>query len=242
MKKVLNINLGGYPFTIDDDAYDVLDRYLKTINRHFSYSEGHDEIVGDIETRMAELFQEGLSSGQIVTKKDVEKSIATMGKPEDFGAAVMDEPVYAKTNSSNSKAQYKTGKRLFRDPADEVIGGVASGLAAYFGFADPLWLRIALVLLVFIGFGTPVIAYIILWVILPKAETAGDRLMMRGETINANNIGRVVEEELDKFGNKVEQWGDEVNAKYGDVKKKAKIGVKERAAGCAAPLRKGFIF
>ena len=234
--------MGGYPFTIDDDAYEVLDRYLKTINRHFSYSEGHDEIVGDIETRMAELFQEGLAGGQIVTKKDVEKAITTMGKPEDFGAEAMEEPVYTNTKTNTTQSNYKTGKRLFRDPADEVIGGVASGLAAYFGMADPLWLRIALVLLVFIGFGTPVIAYIILWIILPKAETASDRLMMRGETINATNIGRVVEEELDKFGNRVEQWGDEVNAKYGDVKKKARKVAKKPAAGYAAPLRKGFIF
>ena len=179
-----------------------------------------------------------------LSKKDVEKAIATMGKPEDFGAETMDEPVYQSTNTNYNAdtPNYKTGKRLFRDPADEVIGGVASGLSAYFGITDPLWIRIGLVAFIFLGFGTPIIAYLILWIILPKAETASERLMMRGEEINASNIGRVVEEELDKFGNRVEQWGDEVNAKYGNVKKKAKKVAKGSAAGYVAPLRKGFIF
>ncbi len=242
MKKVLNINLGGYPFTIDEDAYATLDNYLQTINRHFSYSEGHEEIVGDIETRMAELFQENLSGGsQIVSLKEVQKGIATMGKPEDFGAEPIESTPYSKHQTA-TKSNYKTGKRLFRDAHDEVIGGVASGLTAYFGISDPLWVRIALVVSVVIGFGFPIIAYIILWIILPKAETAADRLAMRGETVNASNIGRVVEEELDKFGNKVEQWGDEVNAKYASSKKKASKVAKGRAVGYAAPLRKGFIF
>ncbi len=244
MKKVLNINLGGYPFTIDEDAYATLDNYLQTINRHFSYSEGHEEIVGDIETRMAELFQENLSGGsQIVSLKEVQKGIATMGKPEDFGAEPIENTAHSKhQTATKSKSNYKTGKRLYRDVNDEVIGGVASGMTAYFGFQDPLWMRIALVVSVIIGFGFPVIAYIILWVILPKAETAADRLAMRGETVNATNIGRVVEEELDKFGNKVEKWGDEVNAKYASSKKKASKVAKGRAVGYAAPLRKGFIF
>jgi len=242
MKKVLNINLGGYPFTIDEDAYATLDNYLQTINRHFSYSEGHEEIVGDIETRMAELFQENLSGGsQIVTLKEVQKGITTMGKPEDFGAEPIENTAHSKHQTA-SKSNYKTGKRLYRDVHDEVIGGVASGLTAYFGFADPLWMRIGLVALVIIGFGFPVLAYILLWIILPKAETAADRLAMRGEAVNATNIGRVVEEELDKFGNKVEQWGDEVNAKYASSKKKASKVAKGRAVGYAAPLRKGFIF
>ena len=243
MKKVVNINLGGYPFTIDEDAYAQLDNYLQTISRHFRKSEGHEEIVGDIESRMAELFQESISTGQIVTNKEVSQAITKMGTPEEFGVDPDDSATMASgaRTQTNTKSNYRVGKRLFRDRDDEVISGVAAGLSAYFGFKDPLWLRIALVVLVVLGAGFPIIGYILLWVIVPPAETASDRLAMRGEAINASNIGRVVEEEMDRFGNKVDKWGDEVSDKIASKKKVLK---KERngEAGFAAPLRKGFIF
>ena len=78
MNKVLNINLGGYPFTIDDDAYEHLENYLETIHNHFKKSEGYEEITSDIEARMAELFQDQLSGRSIVTIRDVEAGIAIM--------------------------------------------------------------------------------------------------------------------------------------------------------------------
>lgn len=245
MKKVVNINLGGYPFTIDDDAYEALSQYLNTIKMHFRDSEGRDEILEDIESGMADLFREKLAAAQIVTMKEVNEAIKVMGTPEEFGAEIPEEqptPMAAKSSSSSKrKSNYRTGKRLYRDPNDEVIGGVAAGLAAYFGVQEPLWIRIALAVSVFIGFGTPVIAYIILWIVLPKAETAADRLAMRGEAINANNIGRVVEEELDKFGKRVDEWGNEVNDKFASAKKKV---LKSKTSGekFGQPLRKGFMF
>ena len=81
MNKVININLGGYPFTIDEDAYQHLSKYLDTIHSHFNQSEGYEEITGDIETRLAELFQESLENRPIVTLKDVNAAIAIMGTP-----------------------------------------------------------------------------------------------------------------------------------------------------------------
>ena len=214
MNKVQQINLGGVPFTIDEDAYEHLNRYLKSIHRHFSNSEGYEEITHDIEARMAELFQEHLGSRPIVTLKDVENAIVIMGTPEDFGADPMDdEPVSSGgTNKGNTKQRYRTGKRLFLNPDDEIVGGVCSGIAAYLGIADPLWVRIAFIIITISGgFGIP--AYLILWAILPKAETASDRLAMRGESINVSNIGKIIEEELEHLSHKVSEIGEELSGK-----------------------------
>ena len=142
MNKILHINLGGYPFTIDEDAYQHLSNYLATIHRHFRSSEGYEEITSDIEGRMAELFQEQLNARSIVTIKDVEAAISIMGTPEEFGADPIDE---APSASSQSSSKFKTGKRLFRNPEDQAVAGVCSGIAAYFGIEDPIWIRLAFV-------------------------------------------------------------------------------------------------
>ena len=191
MNKIFNINLGGYPFTIDEDAYEHLNIYLATIHRHFRQSEGYEEITEDIEARLAELFQEKKGNRPIVNIKDVKDAILTMGTPEEFGADPLGDDTEGKT--STSQRQYKTGKRLFRNPEEEVIGGVCSGVAAYFGIQDPLWVRILfLVLTISGGFGIPL--YAILWAVLPKAESASDRLAMRGEPINVDNIVHITEQ------------------------------------------------
>ena len=102
MNKIYNINLGGYPFTIDDDAYKVLDKYLKAITGHFSGSEGCEDIISDIEARIAELFNEHLKGQPIVGLREVESMIAVMGTPEEFGAAPEAETI-AEDMSSRSK-------------------------------------------------------------------------------------------------------------------------------------------
>jgi phage shock protein PspC (stress-responsive transcriptional regulator) len=209
MNKVQQINLGGVPFTIDEDAFEHLSRYLKAIHKHFEPSEGYEEITNDIEARMAELFQESMGERPIVTIKDVEEAIVIMGTPEDFGAESLIDEEAPKTEGKNT---YRTGKRLFRHPEDEVVGGVCAGIAAYFGINDPLWVRLAFIIFTISGgFGIP--AYLILWVVLPKAETASDRLAMRGESINASNIGRIIEEEIEHLSNKVSELGNELSGK-----------------------------
>ncbi len=206
MNKVFNINLGGYPFTIDEDAYSHLSSYLKTIHKHFRDSEGYEEITSDIEARMAELFQEGLGNHPIVTLKTVEEAIAIMGTPEDFGAEPLGEET-PRQSGGGYKKNYKTGRRLFRDPDDEVIAGVCSGIAAYFGIADPLWVRIFFVLFTISGgFGIP--AYIILWAAVPQAKNSGDRLAMRGDDINVSNIAKIVEEEVEHLTDKISEMTD----------------------------------
>ena len=211
MNKVLNINLGGMPFTIDEDAYDHLRTYLKTIHKHFSSSEGYEEITADIEARMAELFQEKLGNRPIVTLADVKHVIAIMGTPEDFGAESIGED--APKSDSGKRWEFKTGKRLFRNPDDSVVGGVCSGIAAYFGIQDPVWVRLAFILLtVSGGFGIPL--YLILWAVLPEAKTASDRLAMRGEPANVSNIGRIIEEELSYMSKKMGELGEELKAEF----------------------------
>ena len=173
---------------------------------------------------MAELLKENLVNRPIVTLQDVRNAIAVMGTPEDFGAESMesigedDSAAESTGRKSKKRKGIKTGKRLYRNPEDEVIGGVASGLAAYLGIEDPLWVRVAFIVIAFgMGFGIPF--YLILWAIVPKAETASDRLAMRGEPINASNIGKIIEEEIEDFTNKVQDFGEELKDEFDNKKK-----------------------
>jgi len=186
MNKVVNINLGGKKFTIDEDAFQVLDKYLNTINNHFSKSQGFEDIMYDIEIRLSELFEEAEGYGGIVSVKQVDQVMKIMGSPSDFGA-----------NESNAKSQknmnsHANPKRLFRDPENKVIAGVASGLAAYMGIQDPLIVRLGFVFFLCLGIG--ILPYILLWALVPKALTASDRLAMKGEKININTIGKNIED------------------------------------------------
>ncbi len=259
MNKVFNINLGGYPFTIDEDAYEHLKVYLKTIHNHFRESEGYEEITSDIESRLAELFQDKLSDRPIVMISTVQDAIAIMGTPEDFGAdPLMSEPDYTEEKTTfgskkerqaknsyqtKTKSDYQTGKRLFRNPEDEVVGGVCSGVAAYFGVEDPLWVRLGFALFFFAGgFALPL--YLILWAIMPTAETAADRLAMRGKPITASNIGKIIEEEMESFSEKMTEFGDGINEKFGDgqtFKKKSPDGTVGKN-GSRAALSEGISF
>jgi phage shock protein PspC (stress-responsive transcriptional regulator) len=136
--------------------------------------------------------------------------------------------------SGGEKSNYKTGKRLFRNPDDEVVGGVCSGIAAYFGIQDPIWIRILWIFLTLSGgFGIPV--YIILWIIVPKAESASERLQMRGESINVSNIGKIIEDEMDHFSEKITELGDEFSSK-----KKGLANLEVMEVLHETPLRKGF--
>jgi len=223
MNKVIQANLGGIAFTFDDEAYARLDDYLASLDGYFNHSHGHNEIMHDIEARLAELFSANLKGRSIVTTEDVSAAVATMGSPEEFGAEAndMDDETpfeqrsfgHQKRNRAGNKQTYsRYGKRLMRDPEDKKLGGVCAGLAAYFGMDDPLMIRIAFVVAV-VAFGFGVLPYIILWAVMPVAHTAGDRLAMRGEAIDVQNISKQVEEEFSNISSKLQEWGDEVSKK-----------------------------
>jgi phage shock protein PspC (stress-responsive transcriptional regulator) len=225
MNKTFNINLGGYPFAIDENAFNYVQQYLEKIRQHFSTSESCDEILYDIEVRMAELFQEHLKGRSIVSMKEVDEIVMIMGKPEDFGAQPMDEThtqtkQNGSTQSNKSKTNYGTGKRLFRDTEDKKVGGVCSGVAAYFGVEDPLWVRLIFVAFFFIGV-SPVV-YFVLWVLVPEALTSSDKLAMRGEPTTINNIAKVIETELTDLGHRINEWGNEINEEFGSKSKDKK--------------------
>ncbi len=206
MNKILNINLGGFAFTIDDDAFEYLSAYLDSIRRRFSASDGRDEILNDIENRLGELLTAELGSRSIVMLPDVETAVGIMGKPEDFGGEPIDNRRAMGGNAGSSGA-IRTGKRLFRDEDEKIAGGVCSGLSAYFGIADPVWMRLVFVLLTFASAGFWIPAYIILWILVPPARTAAERLAMRGEPINVDNIAREIEDGFERLGDKVNQYG-----------------------------------
>jgi len=189
MKKVVNINLGGRKFTIDDDAYQVMDTYLNSIKSHFSRLQGSEDILYDIEIRLSELFDEDNSAGEIITKSNVENVIKIMGTPSDFAGEDYEQ---TKQHNMDTHTSVNT-KRLFRDPDNKVIAGVASGLASYMGINEPLYVRLGFIFF-FLFFGIGFIPYILLWALVPNASTASDRLSMSGEKININTIARNIED------------------------------------------------
>jgi phage shock protein PspC (stress-responsive transcriptional regulator) len=221
MNRILNINLGGYALSIDDDAYEYLNAYLQSIRRRFSESEGRDEILHDIESRLGELISQNMRNKSIVMMPDVQSAVQIMGKPEDFGAEPIDNRRTFSGNSSTgskpSGSGIKTGRRFFRDEEDASVGGVCSGFAAYLGIQDPLWVRLTFVVFTFASLGFWIAAYILLWMIVPAAQTSADRLAMRGEPINVDNIAREIEVGFEKLS-------DKVNELSGDAKKKSGEG------------------
>lgn len=196
MKKTLTVNLGGTVYHIDEDAYKLLDTYLSNLRIHFCREEGAEEIVHDMELRISELFTDRLRDGkQVITIEDVEEIIAQMGKPEDLGDEADGGGETSKDGSTYSQTA-KGPRRLFRDSDNKVLGGVASGLAAYFGW-DPTWVRI-IFLILGISLKGFVIAYIIAWIVIPLARTVPEKLAMRGAKINVENIGRTVTDNFEK--------------------------------------------
>ena len=213
MNKVFNINLGNFPLTIDEDAYRHLENYLQSLHNHFRASEGYEEIMSDIEARLGELMREGMGKRAIATTQDVKNAVSVMGTPEDFGAQSVDNEPITNKKSANTEGSasdkysgIKTGKQIFRDTDNKVIGGVCSGIAAYLGIADPLWVRLFFIGTTFI-FGSSFLLYFILMVIIPKAETTADRLAMRGEPIDVNSIAKSVELGAESFSKKVNEFG-----------------------------------
>ncbi len=312
MKKIININLSGRVIPIEDSAYESLQRYIDSLRRYFAAEEGRDEIINDIESRIAELMNDKIKKGATsVTDADINEIINSMGRIEDFEAADHAES-FAGSENTGAKAEQSAfsytqpgskrfrgrlhrdasdkilggvcsgiasymnvdpaivrllfgiitfggfgfgiliyvllwiivpaknlegyvGKRLFRNPEDRIIGGVAGGLGAYFNkeswmirliFAAPLLLNLLFGVFnglfiaghrelfpnVFFGSftGTFILAYIILWVILPEARSPFEKMEMRGEKVDVNSIRQNVQEGMTDFKTKAQAWGEEV--------------------------------
>ena len=219
MNKTVNINLGGMFFHIDEDAYQKLSRYFEAIKRSLTNSNGQDEIIKDIEMRIAELFTEKHSAGkQVISMRELDEVIAVMGQPEDYRIDNDD----AEEPTPNYAYQAKGTKKLYRDKEGGMIGGVLAGLGHYFG-VDKVWIRIIFLVLVFF-YGTGILAYIILWIVMPEAITTAEKLEMKGEPVNISNIEKKVRAEFDNVSEKFR------NANYDEMGNQVKTGADKIAS------------
>ena len=198
MKKTLTINLNGIVFNIDDDAYETLSAYLNELEKHFADDE-REEIIKDIEDRIAELFTERMHGRNVVDASDVASVIETMGQPNQFD----DEAAEPNADAAASKSSQRKFRKFYRDGDDRLIGGVAAGLAAYIGW-DTTLVRILLLLLLLFSAGWTLLFYILLWIIVPEAKTTAQRLEMQGIEPNLENIKKYMpkRETIQHVGNR----------------------------------------
>jgi phage shock protein PspC (stress-responsive transcriptional regulator) len=188
MKITVSINLGGYSFNIDEDAYSELKRYLKNLELHFAGEDGSSEILSDIETRMAELFRSKITSyKQVINIDDVKQVEAVLGTPED----ISDNDIPSAGEKFSSPGYH----RMYRDPEHRVIGGVCSGMGAYWDI-DPVIIRVIFIALLLAG-GIGALVYLILYIVLPEARTTAQKIEMKGHPVNIHNIKESVKKEFD---------------------------------------------
>ena len=208
MKKTLNVNLNGRVFTIDEDAYRLLDSYLSNLRICFRKEVGASEIITDFEARIEELFSEKIRLGYLViTLEHVEEVIARVGKPADFE----DREDREEEKQTSFFEPLKSKKKFFRNMDDKLIGGVCSGIAAYFGW-NVVLIRFILIVspfvlssLKFVHLGPlapflflnniglwVVLAYVIAWIVVPAAYSVEQKLQMHGKPVTAENIGKTV--------------------------------------------------
>jgi len=188
MKITLSVNIGGYSFNIDEDAYSELKSYLKNLQLHFAGEESSAEILSDIESRIAELFRTKLTSyKQVITIDDVNNVISVLGTPEDISDN--------ERTSAKDKFSSPGYHRMYRDTDHRIIGGVCSGIGAYWN-VDPWIIRLIFVVVTMLG-GLGLLVYLILYIVLPEARTTAQKIEMKGEPVNIQNIKDSVKKEFD---------------------------------------------
>lgn len=209
MKKTLTVNLGGTVFHIDEDAYQLLDKYLSNLREHFKREEGSEEIMDDFELRISELLNARVRLGfEVITIENVEEVIKRMGKPEEIFASDEEPENKEERKTIYPESKETTGKKqLMRDPDNRILGGVAAGIAAYMNW-DTTAVRLIMILLLFIPHSTVFITltYIICWLVMPQAKSATDRLRMRGKSVTVENIGKTVTDGFEKVSNNVNDY------------------------------------
>lgn len=225
MKKTFTINISGSIFHIDDDAYEKLQKYLHLLNRHFGAALEGQEILQDIEARISELFIEKTSNKtEVITDSMVDDVIARMGKPEDFNEpAEGEQSVGAQPENADQTKDQKVRRRLYRDGDSRVLGGVCSGMGAYFNI-DMVILRVVFVIAFFLSAGAAMLVYIVLWIAVPKAKTTAQRLEMKGKEATISNIEKTIREDVKEVGDNIDKFKSSGSAdgttrreQFGDV-------------------------
>lgn len=229
MNKTLSIGLAGFSFTIEEHAYIKLSDYLAALRSSLDANEA-DEVMHDIEIRMVEIFKDTLGKREVINDTDVEKVISQIGKPEQI-----EEQEEAYFSEKSSRRQQKTTgtftgqKQLFRDPEKQKIAGVCAGLAHYVGMdvsaMRAIWLGIAIlgVFTAAISTSLIILIYVILWIVLPKAETATDFLKMKGKPMNFDN--------LKNESNKLVQFANESTQRVGEIYNENKPYINNAGSG-----------
>ena len=219
MNKTVSINLNGMLFNLEEGAYSRLFNYLNEVRKNFAETDGGNEIVLDIEARIAELFAQYIKHKQVILEKEVEEVIAIMGEPEVYSEDEIDS---AQPKKNKEIPEKETVKRLYRDSDDAVLGGVCSGIAYYFGI-DPVWLRLAFVIALFLAGSGPLL-YIILWIVIPKANSTAEKLQMRGEKVNIENIERRIREEAKIFKERAQAFGEDASKGFRKANVHGRLG------------------
>ena len=206
MNKTIDISLAGILFHLEEQAYYKLKKYLKSVRRSIQQSEDVDEVMHEIEARIAELLlQKQQHAQQVINEKHIDEVIAVLGQPEDFEEEIQPDAVHVSKGIKKS---------LFRDMDHSMIAGVAAGLAHYVGM-DITLMRLIFVVLLFVTHGGFILLYFLLWLIVPKARTASDKLRMKGESANIDNIvDQVATDDTTKkktnLGETIETTGSEI--------------------------------
>ncbi|QOW11788.1 PspC domain-containing protein [Kaistella flava (ex Peng et al. 2021)] len=236
MNKTLSIGLAGFSFTIEEHAYIKLSDYLAALRSSLDVTEA-DEVMHDIEIRMVEIFKDALGKREVINDLDVERVIAQIGSPEKIEEQ---EEAYFSEKTSNGKKEQRSSanfngqKQLFRDPEHAKIAGVCAGLAHYVGMditaMRAIWLGIAIIgMFTAISTIIVVLIYIILWIVLPRAETAADFLKMKGKPMNFDN--------LKEESTKIVQFANESTQKVGELYNENKPYINKAGNGLWAVIR-----
>jgi phage shock protein PspC (stress-responsive transcriptional regulator) len=188
MKITMSINIGGWSFNIDEDAFSDLKRYLKNLEIHFAAEESSSEILADIESRMAEIFRSRLTTyKKVISIDDVRYAISVLGTPEDLSNE--------EGTTTRDKFSSPGYHRMYRDPDRRIIGGVCAGMGSYWNI-EPWIVRIIFFILAMMG-GLGILIYLILYIVLPEAKTTSQKIEMKGEPVNIHNITEAVKKEFD---------------------------------------------
>ncbi|MGG5208361.1 PspC domain-containing protein [Chryseobacterium sp. MIQD13] len=228
MNKTLSIGLAGFSFTIEEHAYIKLSDYLNALRSSLDASE-EEEVMHDIEIRMVEIFRDSLGKREVINDTDVEKVIAQIGTPEKIEE--QEEAYFSEKNSkktAQSGAEYTDKKQLFRDPERQKIAGVCAGLAHYVGMditaMRAIWVITFLIMIPAAGSAVVIIfLYLILWIVLPKAQTATDFLKMKGKPMNFDN--------LKNESNKLVQFANESTQRVGEMYNESKPYINNAGSG-----------
>ncbi|MEN9978497.1 MAG: hypothetical protein RLZZ569_1122 [Bacteroidota bacterium] len=221
MKKTISIHLGKQQFIIEEDAFSRLNDYLKTLEASFNNEDGSLEIMEDIEMRCAELLSQQTANGQqVVTLKEVDEAIESLGHPDEINEP-KDDNNAQQTNNFQQTESGPTPKRLYRDVENGSIAGVCTGLANYLAI-DPVIVKIIFILLLFLGFGG--LTYIVLWIVVPNAKTPADKLKMKGQAVTVESIKSEIEnaakrfeKSANSFAHKVDQKGSQLSNRFENI-------------------------